>query len=105
MSEKNWEEVLGEITGRKLPDCPGNLEANVWRKIRMRQSAEKADFWEVVAGMLVGRLAIPVFALAVALSFTFSALAMSARDNREAVFAKKALGFDALNQPIVTLLD
>ena len=67
MNEEEFNRGVEVIKGKKLPDCPSNLEANVLRRVRLAKSDIEVDFLSWI-GSLIPKTAFVMGALALVIA-------------------------------------
>lgn len=61
MKDEDLDKFLGAAKGTPIPDCPGALEDNVLRRIRLSQQETEGSFWDWLPTLLPK----PAFAAAI----------------------------------------
>lgn len=98
MKQSSLNEIIQAERSRILPSCPGNLESNVLRHIRLSQN----DAQTTALGLLSRVPALFALTVGVALLSTATALSFSSAKLKQAQqreYALQALDFDLLNDP------
>ncbi len=97
MQDRDFNSSLHQLRTMPLPPCPGNLESNTLRRIRLARTPTSTNW-----ATLLGWLPRPAFAAAtlsviVISTLVTSAIALSEEPNSDgrATVARAALGFDA----------
>ncbi len=99
MNQNDIERGIQALKGRRLPSCPGNLEANVLRRVRLSQDEEVVDIFSWVAG-LVPKTEFVATAMAMVVvtssMVTFASAKMNAYDDFREAELSRAFGFDIM---------
>ena len=99
MKEDNIERGLQALRGKKFPSCPGNLEANVLRRVRLAQQEESADVFSWIAGQVAktGFVATSMAMVVVASCMvTFASAKIHADGDIRKAELSRAFGFDIM---------
>ncbi len=81
MHHKKFEDMVGRLSGQSPPSCPGNLEANVLRRIRLDEDSRFRGVWSWLGelmpqtGFMASVLTIAVMISSMAAFLTTSAYA------------------------------
>jgi hypothetical protein len=99
MKDDNFEKAIRAIGEKRLPSCPGNMEANVFRRIRQIQSEEE-NVWSWLE-LLIPKTTFIVTALVFAIftSSLVTAVSVSsyAADSNRKLEVTRALGFETIS--------
>jgi hypothetical protein len=99
MDHRELEELITRYRNSPVPEAPKNLQENVWREIRLRQSASPSaafDFDEFL-GWFCRRmtfLAVPALALTLLISVSWTTLANQPASPPS---VQRALGLDVFS--------
>jgi hypothetical protein len=97
MEENEIDSLIQRMTDAPLPDCPGSLESNVLRRIRVAGDETSLSLFDWVLALIPrpGFVAT-AFALTIAMSFSITVFSNKTRLNIEQseMVASRALGFD-----------
>jgi hypothetical protein len=80
MKEKQFDQVIERVKALELPTCPGNLEANVLRRLRLSGENAADGFWAWASGLNL-KSGVVVAALGMVLAVT-SLLTVSSINNQ-----------------------
>lgn len=99
MKDDRFVEILESLRQKRLPACPGNLEANVLRRIRLQKERD-ADIWCWLDTLLSQlSFAAPIVAVAILASTLTTVVATSLQASEKQASASYALGFDTFTHP------
>ena len=99
MKDKELDAALEQIKNKQVPACPPNLETNVWRRIRRKQSThveeEQLGVFIFINWILGRQVMMPAIALTIIFSILTTGLSVknTMMENRNEVNVS-ALGFD-----------
>jgi hypothetical protein len=97
MKEKELDHLIQRFRGVPLPDCPGALESNVLRRIRLAAEDVQTSMFDWFLGLLA-RPGYIATALALAVTVSTAITVVSTRSYADAAprgrTASNALGFD-----------
>lgn len=97
MKKPDFDRLLGALRTHPIPDCPGNMEGNVLRRIRLAQP-DRENSWDAIFRWLPQPIfALGALAAVVALSLVTSTVTLNAQQTEHASSARVALGFDAFS--------
>ena len=99
MKDEELEKTLQALKGKQLPPCPGNLEANVLRRVRNSESI-KENVWSWLDLLIPQKTFImSAFALAIFTSSVVTAVSVSsyAPESNRRLEVTRALGFETIN--------
>lgn len=108
MDEETFNEAISRL--KKLPqdEAPANIEQNVWRQIRLKESIEPEESLGIVEMvhrlLFVSGWSVPAAALAIVFSALISSVAVANSDSFQDK-ASHALGFDSITEAPGLLLD
>ena len=99
MKDEETEKAIEVLKGKELPPCPGNLEANVLRRIRRSESDEE-NVWSWL-DLLIPKTPFIMAALTLAI-FTSSAVtavsvSLYAAESNRKLELTHALGFETIS--------
>lgn len=81
MHDNEFEDMVGRLADESPPSCPGNLEANVLRRIRLAEDNSPRDVWDWLGelmpqtGFMASVLTVAVLISSMATFLTTSAYA------------------------------
>jgi hypothetical protein len=92
MNNPSLDPLLEAYSRKAFPSAPGNLEQNVWRKIRLRAQAAPNAVWQGFLDWILDRRFVGVSLLAaVVVGFSFNLLPVH-------VSARQAMGLDVFSR-------
>lgn len=97
MEKKNFEKLVEQIRDAPLPDCPGSLESNVLRRIRLAADETTQSLFDWVLGLAPKPgFVFAAFAMTVAISLSNTIISnnLHADVAQSEQVASKALGFE-----------
>ena len=96
MEEKEFDRVLANLRQKSFPDCPSNLEDNVFRRVRLQKRPSEMKLIETIYQHLFKTgFAIPVVAVAILASSVVSSVAIS-QGKVSSVTAAEGLDFESI---------
>jgi len=100
MDDRKFDELIEQSRRCAIPPCPGNVESNVLRRIRLaRERGSEVPGW--IEWWLPGpALQWTALAVAVLASVGTSALAVELQGDDRPTHARVALGFDSFANPM-----
>lgn len=94
------EQQIDRLRGQAIPQCPGNFEANVLRRIRLSEAPGNAGGWlDWLDGSLHRiRFVAPAMTLVIILSAVFTTLSTTPASVDRKAELNRAFGFQSLTE-------
>jgi len=99
MKENEFDDLVGRLRRVALPPCPGSMEQNVLRRIRLSRSEAESPLTWLLGWMPRPSVALATMAVVTVSSLVTSTVALRAYEDERPAQARVALGFDAFTAP------
>jgi hypothetical protein len=97
MKENEFDSLIQRMRDVSIPECPGSLESNVLRRIRVAGDETSVSLFDWVLALIPRpRFVATAFILTIAMSFSITVFSKKSRPDigQSEMVASRALGFD-----------
>ena len=97
MKENELDSLIQRMTDAPIPECPGSLESNVLRRIRIAGDETSVSLFDWVLALIPSpRFVATAFILTIAMSFSITVYSNKSHlvIGQSEMVASRALGFD-----------